>query len=95
MWGINNYILLHDIICYCMWCTQHTVAIEHHRDSDVKETMQHRESKFKVVHVGLRLMYRLASIATCTYITYRLVTIGVLGLVTSPTPVYGVGCSEM
>ena len=80
MWGINNYISLHDIICYCMWCTQHAVAIEHHRDSDVKETMQHRESKFKVVHVGLRLMYRLTqhsymyihSIQACHHLCFRL-----------------------
>ena len=37
MSGISNYMSLHDIICHCMWCTQHAVAIEHHCDNDVVE----------------------------------------------------------
>ena len=45
MWGMSNYMSLHDILCHYMWCTQHEVAIEHDRDSDVMETMQPRESK--------------------------------------------------
>ena len=45
MWGISNYMSLHDIICHYMWHTQHAVAIEHHCDSDVVEMMQPRESK--------------------------------------------------
>ena len=48
MWGISNYMSLHDIICHYMWHTQHAVAIEHHCDSDVVEMMQPRESKLRL-----------------------------------------------